>query len=114
MLDRLRWRQFLKLKPVKLRWVDWSRVFLGLSLLAGFMVSEPLEDLSDYMLRSRLRSTLEEIQPYFLNSGLEPKMPVPRSHGSPKEFSAFIMSLLRVLNLRPEPSLVVGTTSISK
>ena len=104
-LDRLRWRQFLRLPPGPLRWVDWGRTFIGLSILNRFLMTEPVDRLSDYMLESRLRSLVEEIEPCFVDAGLESKAPAPaRFRGSPKEFHVFITRLLRALNPKSEPS----------
>lgn len=101
-LDPSRWRQFLKLKPISPRWVDWGRAFAGLSMLRNFLMTEPFDHLSDYMLESRLRSLVEEIGPCFTDTGLEARpQALAEFRSNPKQFHTFVMRLLRALNPQP-------------
>lgn len=127
-LDPSRWRQFLGLKGLvgvrgfpSPRWVDWPRLFAGVSILTAFLIQESFDQLSDYMLGSRLWSLAEELEPYFADTGLTPKVGVypvmgvrPGMQGSSNKFHAFVMRLIGALNPRPgfklEPAVGPGPT----
>jgi len=126
-LDPLRCRQFLGLKDLGVRgfpspgWVDWPRLFAGVSILTAFLTQESLDQLSDYMLGSRLWSLAEELEPYFADTGLSLKVGVhpvmgvrPGIQGSPNKFHALMMRLIGALNPRRgfklEPAVGPGPT----
>ena len=122
-LDPLHWRRFLGLKAFPSPgWVDWPRLFAGVSILTAFLTQESLDQLSDYMLGSRLWSLTEELEPYFADSGLPLKVGVPRvrmpvrpgTQGSSNKFHTLVMGLIGALNPRPgfklEPAVGPGPT----
>lgn len=99
--DRARWRQFLRLRYLP-TWVDWVRVTTGLSVITAFFREETTDQLTDYMLRSRLWTLTEVAGPRFTDTGLALRIGVhPGLSGSISYFRGFVERLVGALNPKP-------------
>ncbi|MHB1454416.1 MAG: hypothetical protein ACYCYM_10750 [Saccharofermentanales bacterium] len=70
-LDFKRWEAFLNMKSESMRWIDWQRIFVAFTKLSYVLVLIQTQELSDYMLKSKLLSISKILNDGLVSSGLE-------------------------------------------
>ncbi|MHB1483390.1 MAG: winged helix-turn-helix domain-containing protein [Saccharofermentanales bacterium] len=65
-----RWKQFLGIEYKLFKWIDWQGVFTTIDKFCRFLETTHSEDLSEYLLKSKLISIAQTLNDGLVSSGL--------------------------------------------
>ena len=86
-LDAQQWRRFLEMDEPLPLWIHWPRALAAVSRLSSFLARVSSEEVSDYLLRSEIRTISDELQTQLGDTGLA--NPFEKSLSTDDAYAAF-------------------------